>query len=161
MTKNQKRDIATSLTTLIFIVIGTTGIMMYFHIFDKYTKEMHEILGLVFVGAVFLHVFFNFNSMKLYFKKKTFLTISILTLLTVGIFVANSPKGDNPKRLIIESVLTSNIEKSFLLFVDDIDFAKIKLEKAGIKVDEAKTIEEIAKKNNLSPFKIIDTITVK
>jgi len=161
MTKNQKRDIATSLTTLIFIVIGTTGIMMYFHIFDKYTKEMHEILGLVFVGAVFLHVFFNFNSMKLYFKKKTFLTISILTLLTVGIFVANSPKGDNPKRLIIESVLTSNIEKSFLLFVDDIDFAKIKLEKAGIKVDEAKTIEEIAKKNNLSPFKIIDILTNK
>jgi len=161
MTKNQKRDIATSLTTLVFIVIGTTGIMMYFHILDKYTKEMHEILGLVFVGAVFLHVFFNFNSMKLYFKKKTFLTISILTLLTVGIFVANSPKGDNPKRLIIESVLTSNIEKSFLLFVDDIDFAKIKLEKAGIKVDEAKTIEEIAKKNNLSPFKIIDILTNK
>jgi len=161
MTKNQKRDIATSLTTLIFIVIGTTGIMMYFHIFDKYTKEMHEILGLVFVGAVFLHVFFNFNSMKLYFKKKTFLTISILTLLTVGIFVANSPKGDNPKRLIIESVLTSNIEKSFLLFVDDIDFAKIKLEKAGIKVAEEKTIDEIAEKNNLSPFKIIDILTNK
>jgi len=161
MTKNQKRDIATSLTTLVFIVIGTTGIMMYFHILDKYTKEMHEILGLVFVGAVFLHVFVNFNSMKQYFKKKTFLTISILTLLTVGIFAANSPKGDNPKRLIIESVLTSNIEKSFLLFVDDIDFAKIKLEKAGIKVAEEKTIDEIAEKNNLSPFKIIDILTNK
>ncbi|BFU77008.1 hypothetical protein ALC152_02230 [Arcobacter sp. 15-2] len=161
MTKNQKRDIATSVTTLVFIVIGTTGIMMYFHILDKYTKEMHEILGLVFVGAVFLDVFVNFNSMKQYFKKKTFLTISILTLLTVGIFAANSPKGDNPKRLIIESVLTSNIEKSFLLFVDDIDFAKIKLEKAGIKVAEEKTIDEIAEKNNLSPFKIIDILTNK
>ena len=56
MTKNKKRDIATSITTLVFLVIGTTGVLMYFHIFDKYTKEMHEIFGLVFVAAVFLHV---------------------------------------------------------------------------------------------------------
>jgi len=57
MSKFLKRDIATSLTTFLFIVIGTTGVLMYFHILDSYTKEMHEIMGLAFVAIVFLHVF--------------------------------------------------------------------------------------------------------
>ena len=72
MTKSQKRDIATSLTSLIFIVIGGTGVLMYFHLFDSYTKELHEIIGLFFVAVVFLHVFFNWNSMRTYFSKKVF-----------------------------------------------------------------------------------------
>jgi len=41
------------------------------------------------------------------------------------------------------------------------DFAKIKLEEAGIKIDGAKTIDEIAEKNNLSPFKIINILNLK
>lgn len=158
MAKNQKRDLATSITTLIFLVIGTTGVMMYFHIFDKYTKDMHEILGLVFVGVVFLHIFFNFNSMKQYFKKKVFFIISIMTLFTVVMFIINTPEQTNPKRVLIDSVLTSNIKKSFLLFVDDMGLAIIKLQEAGIKVNGSKTIDEISKKNNISPFQIISIL---
>jgi len=159
MTRNQKRDIATSLTTLIFLVIGTTGVMMYFHILDKYTKDMHEIFGLVFVGAVFLHVLFNFNSMIQYFKKKTFFLISIITLLTVIGFIVNAPEEKNHKRLILTTVINTTIDKSFPLFVKDMDLATIKLKEAGIKIDGAKTIREISMINNTSPFKIINILT--
>jgi len=155
MTKNQKRDIATSITTLVFLVIGTTGVMMYFHIFDRYTKDMHEILGLVFVAAVFLHVFFNFKNMKLYFKKKTFFIISIITLLAVVGFIANAPENKNHKRLILTTVINTSIDKSFPLFAKDMDLATIKLEEAGIKIDGAKSIREISMINNTSPFEII------
>ncbi len=155
MTKNQKRDIATSLTTLVFLVIGTTGVMMYFHILDKYTKDMHEIFGLVFVGAVLLHVFFNFKSMKQYFQKKTFYIISIITLITAVLFIINAPEDKNPKRLILTTVINTTIDKSFPLFVKDIDLATIKLKEAGIKIDGAKTIREISMINNKSPFEII------
>jgi len=160
MTKNQKRDIATSITTLIFLVIGTTGVLMYFHIFDKYTKEMHEILGLVFVGAVFLHVFFNFSSMKQYFKKKTFFIVSLLTLFTVVMFIINTPEKTHPKKHILNTVINANIEKTFPLFTNDIDLAIIKLEEAGIKINGAKTIREISIINKKSPFEIIDILNL-
>jgi len=160
MTKNQIRDLATSITTLIFLVIGTTGVMMYFHIFDKYTKDMHEILGLVFVGAVFLHVLFNFNSMKQYFKKKTFYIISVITLLTVVGFVVNAPEDTNAKRLILTKVINTSIQNSFPLFVKDMDLATIKLKEAGIKIDGAKSIREISMINNTSPFEIIKILNL-
>lgn len=59
MNKFMKRDIATSLTAFLFLVIGTTGVLMYFHLLDNYTKKMHENLGLVFVLVILFHVFFN------------------------------------------------------------------------------------------------------
>lgn len=155
MSKNQMRDIATSITTLVFLVMGTTGVMMYFHIFDKYTKEMHEILGLVFVSAVFLHVIFNFKNMKQYFKKKIFYIISIITIITAVLFIVNAPDEKNHKRLILTTVINTTIDKSFPLFVEDIESATIKLQKAGIKIDGAKSIREISMINNTSPFEII------
>ena len=158
MTKNQKRDIATSITTLVFLVVGTTGVFMYFHILNKYIKEMHEILGLVFVAAVAFHVFVNFSSMKQYFKKKTFYALSIITVLVAVMFVFNAPDKGSNKKLIVNSVLNANIQNSFLLFVDDMEIAKVKLEVAGIKIDKAKTIKEISKENNTSPDKIIDIL---
>ena len=64
MSKFINKDLATSLTALLFVVIGITGVIMFFHFFDKYVEDMHAILGLVFVAVVFLHVFFNFKSIK-------------------------------------------------------------------------------------------------
>ena len=158
MTKNQKRDIATSLTTLVFLVVGTTGVLMYFNLLDKYTKDMHEILGLAFVVAVFLHVLFNFNSMKQYFKKKIFFLISFITLITVGLFIVNAPEKKNHKKLILTTVINTTIDKSFPLFVKDINTASIKLKKAGIQINGAKTIREISMINNKSPYKIIQIL---
>lgn len=160
MTKNQMRDIATSITTLVFLVIGTTGVMMYFHVFDKYTKDMHEIFGLVFVSAVVFHVIFNFKNMKQYFKKKTFYSISIITIITAVLFISNAPEGKNHKRLILTTVINTTIDKSFPLFVKDMDAATIKLKKAGIKIDGAKSIREISMINNTSPFEIINILNL-
>jgi len=161
MTKSQKRDIATSATTLIFLVVSTTGILMYFHLFKNYTKDLHEILGLVFVVAVFFHVLFNFNSMKQYCSKKSFLGISIIVLLVSLVFIFNAPDGKGSKGVIVNKVFNANIEKSFLVFNDDINLAKEKLKKAGIQIENSKTIEEVANNNNTNSFKIVEIITQK
>ena len=158
-TQNIKKDIATSLTTFIFLVIGITGIMMFFHIFDKYTKDLHEILGLAFIAVVIFHVIFNFKQMKQYFSKKVFLGSAVLvSLISLG-FILNTPEGDSTKKIIVGSIFNSHIDKTFVLFTDDISLAKQKLEKAGIKVGEATTIKKIAKANKTSPFKIIKVLS--
>lgn len=159
MTKQEQKTLATSLTAMVFFVIGTTGILMYFHLLDRYTKELHETLGLAFVIIVFFHIFYNWTSMKNYFGKKLFL-ISFALVLSISIgFVLNSKDGENPKTKIINLVLNAPIEKSVLILGADIGKIKINLKNQGIVFTDKESIIEIAKNNKISPFKIIDIVT--
>ncbi len=152
------KDTATSLTTVVFTVIGISGVMMFFHFFDNYVKEMHEILGLVFVVVVFFHVFFNWKSMKKYFSKKVFLISSIIIFLVSLGFVANASTGKSSKGMIIKSVLSAPIEDSIKVLGLDMDMVELKLKNANIKFEEEATLTQIAKSNDISPFKIVEII---
>jgi len=156
------RTLATSLTATLFLVIGLSGVMMYFHFFNSYVKNLHEILGLAFVVAVIFHVFYNFKSMQKYFTKKIFLIICLLTVIVSTAFIIQSAnKGENPKSILIQKVLKAPIKDSILLLTGNYENAIIKLEKNGIKISEGKSIEEVAKSNGINPFKIVNMITAK
>lgn len=153
------KGIATSLTSAVFLVIGITGVMMYFHILDSYTKNMHEILGLFFVFVVLFHIFFNWKSMKNYFTKKVFLSsILLIFIVVVGFISTSSSKGMNPKKIIIESVLKSQITDAVNILGSDINSVKLKFKKANIIFDNKSSIIKLAKKNKISPFKIVGII---
>ncbi len=155
------KSFATSLTTFAFIVMGTTGVLMYFHILDNYTKELHEILGLAFVVIVFAHVFFNWKAMRKYFTKKIFyISAGIISIVSLG-FILTAPTGPNIKRILVNSVLENPIKKTSVLFVDSYDIARKKLEAAGLHVEANKSLKELAMINQTSPFVIIDTILQK
>lgn len=161
MTQSQKRDIATSITTVTFLVIGITGVMMFFHVFDKYTKQLHEILGLVFITAVIFHIIVNFKSMKQYFTKKIFMASGIIAVIVSLLFILNAPEGKSSKEVMFKALFDSSTEKTFVLFTPDIDSAKTKLHKAGIKTEGFLTIKDIAKGNKTSPFKILQILSSK
>lgn len=158
MKKNYK-SLATSLTTFTFLVISITGVLMFFHIFDKYTKQLHEILGLVFVLVALFHVLFNWKSMKNYFNKKSFiLSFFLVSIVSLAFIFSASKEGENPKRVVFNKIFTSSLHKSLVLF-DDYDKAIKKLENSGLKVQGAKSIIELSKINNTSPFRIISIIS--
>ena len=164
MNKFFNRSLATSLTTFLFLVMGITGVFMFFHILDSYTKDMHEIMGLAFVAIVFLHVFFNWKSMKSYFTKKVFLYSAIIVFVVASGFVVNvmtSSEGGNAKRTIIVSVLSAPLDDSLVLFNTNTDEAKMKLEKVGLKMGNANTFQELARENRTNPFHIVSIITAK
>lgn len=162
MKKVSIRDFATSFTTMMFLVIGISGVMMFFHFNDKYVKELHEILGLVFVGAAVLHIFSNWKAMKNYFSKKMFFSAVAVTILVSAGFVVNSlNKGDNPKGVMIGKVLNAPTQISFELLDGNYKNALKKLEAKGIKIDQANSISSIAKANDTSPFRIVSIISSK
>ena len=159
MSKHKNKEIATSFTTSIFIVIAVTGSMMFFHILDNYTKSMHEILGLVFVGVVFFHVLFNWKSMKTYFSKKVFLGSALVTLMLVlGFIFTSEQEGQNSKRAITGAVFKMPIENSVKILGSDIEVVKTKFDNADIKYSDDSSIFKIAKNNNISPFKVVKVI---
>jgi uncharacterized membrane protein YhaH (DUF805 family) len=162
MKKGLIKDIATSFTALTFLVIAISGVMMFFHFNKIMVKELHEILGLVFVVAAFLHLIVNWKSMKNYFSKKSFVTISLIVIVISGIFVVQSnEKGENPKAVTIQKILEAPIIDSFKILNGSYENAIKKLEDKNIKSLDSKNINAIAKANQTSPFRIISIITIK
>jgi len=160
--KFKLRDLATSATTLIFIVIAISGVMLYFKIFSSNVKQLHEILGLAFVVVAILHVFVNWKAMKNYFHKKTFISLTIVVALISAIFVSQTlNKSENPKSLIIKSVINAPLESSLKVLNIDYKIALDKLKEQNYKNLEKDSIMEIAKANKTNPFKLISIISSK
>lgn len=153
-----KREYATSLTAVTFLLIAVSGVMMYFHLLDNYVKEMHEIVGLIFVGAVVLHLVANWGAMKNYFPKGVFRAMAAAMVVVAIGFVATAESGKNAKGQIIEAVFKAPIEQSFPLLGNDVAAGTEKLAKAGIQINQAKTIEEIAQANHKPPFAIVGVL---
>lgn len=158
MQKLSLKNLVTSLTTFVFLVIGVSGVMMYFHLYDEYVKELHEIIGLFFVAVVLLHVFYNFKSMKNYFSKKEFRYSAITIAIVSLVFMLNTQEGNNPKKAIIMSVINTSLENSTKVFEKDIVDVKKRLALKGISVSSNDSIKSIADKNKISPFDIIKII---
>lgn len=153
------KKIATSLTSLVFLVIAVTGVLMYFHLFDKYTKSLHEIIGLVFVVFALFHVMFNFKAMKSYFKLKTFFISAAIVLIFSVVTITTTMKEGGAKGKVFDAMFQSDVNKVLVLFSDDYTEAKKKLEENGIFIGDAKNLDEVASNNSIHPFMIIDILS--
>ena len=64
-----KREWATPVTVGAFILMATTGILMFFHLDTGLNKEAHEWLGWVMIAGVALHVFSNWKPFTGHLRK--------------------------------------------------------------------------------------------
>lgn len=151
------KNYATPLTSLVFLVIAFSGVMLYFKIYESYVKELHEVLGLVFVAVAILHIIANWTLMKKYFTKGAFIFCAILVVCVSSIFVveAQSKSSINPKMYIIKKVINMPFDKAINVLDIDKSNALNIMKKKSIKIDTKKSIELIAKENKTSPFKIL------
>lgn len=161
MTKHLQKNIATSLTALAFLVVGVSGVLMYFHLFKEYTEELHEIIGLFFVVIVLVHVFYNFKSMKAHFKTKAFWIGAILITTISLTFILNTKEGNNPKQAIMTLLLNAPITNSVKIFDTNISHVENKLESEGIEIHMNDSIDSIAKRYKVSPFHVVELINQK
>ena len=128
---------------------------MYFHLFDAYTKELHEILGLLFVAAAALHVYANWGAMRRYFPKKTFLAALTAIAVVSALFIGNAESGPNPKHLLIDRALVAPLELSLPLLGTDAATADERLKSEGIDIAKGSTLSEVARNNGVSPFALV------
>lgn len=157
-----KRDLATSFTSLIFLVIGISGVMLYFHFYDMQVRELHETLGLAFVVATLFHIFVNWKNMKNYFSKKIFIIAAIITpVITSGFIINSLDQNINPKTLVLQSVVKAPLEDSLKVLNIELEDAMNNLKAEYVNGLDSKNIFEIAKANETSPFKVILVIKGK
>src|SRR5690606_940087 len=77
------RNYITPFISLVFLVVGISGLLMFFHLFDGYTEVVHEILGLLFMVCAIFHIILNWKALKIHFKKGVFLP-ALLGVLTIS-----------------------------------------------------------------------------
>lgn len=131
---------------------------MFLHVADGFTEVMHEIMGLAFLFFVVLHVFINWKSMKSYFGKKYFIIAPIVVcIVSVGLVIVErlQPPVD---LIVLERVSKAPISDSFKLLGIDHNKAVALLDKKGLKIQGAQTIEEIWEINDSSPKEIVELL---
>jgi hypothetical protein len=153
------RDYITPFLSLVFLVVGSSGLLMLFHLFDGYTEVVHECLGTFFVICAIFHIILNWNALKIHFKKGVFLPVLFGALTISGVLIVLERMHPPVDTTIINRVIKAPVDDAFrALGVDYFEVSK-KLKAKGISIEKARTIEDIWINNNADPEKVIDLIT--
>jgi hypothetical protein len=152
------RKYITPFIALIFIVVGVTGTLMFFHIFDGYTEVVHEFLGISFVGCAVFHIMINWPGLKTHFGKNVFIPAAIVVaVFSTGIIVME--RMNVPIDTVIINKLTkAPLYDSLKVLGVNYDKAALALTEHGLSLKGANTLEDIWIKNNVSPEDVIDII---
>jgi amino acid transporter len=152
------RNYVTPFISLVFLVVGISGLLMLFHLFDGYTEVVHEILGVFFIICAIFHIILNWNALKIHFQKAVFIP-ALLGVLTISVILIISERMYPPIDLaIFNKMVKAPINDAFKVLDINYDKASIKLKEKGILIEKATTIEEIWIKNNTNPEEVIDLI---
>lgn len=103
------RKYATPLSMATFLVIGITGLMMFFHVRNSQVGDLHEWFGIAFVVIVLLHLIRNIKSFGLLLRQpRTWVVVVLIAgggLGAVGASFATA--GDslgNPRAAQAEAI---------------------------------------------------------
>ena len=152
------RNYITPFISLVFLVVGLSGLLMFFHLFDGYTEVVHEYLGVFFVVCAVFHIILNWKALKIHFKRGVFIPALLGVLaISVTLIVGESiyPPVDT---IIINKIVKAPINDAFKALEVDYSEAYKRLKTNGISIEGATTIEAIWINNNADPEKVIDLI---
>lgn len=152
------RNYITPFISLVFLVVGISGLLMLFHLFDGYTEVVHEILGLFFIICAIFHIILNWKALRIHFKKGVFIP-ALLGVLVLSVILIVSERMSPPVDLIIfNKMVKAPINDAFRALDINYEKASEKLKENGLSIEEATTIEDIWINNDSNPEKVIDLI---
>jgi amino acid transporter len=153
------RNYVTPLIILVFLVVGITGVLMFFHLFDGCTEVVHEFLGLFFVVCAVFHVILNWKALKIHFRKRVFIPAALAVAVISMLLIVQQHYNPKVDTILLERIIKAPVGDVFkALQVDSVETVK-RLEANGISIDGAATIEDIWIINDAEPEKVFDLIT--
>lgn len=153
------RKVTTPITGALSLVIGVSGVMLFFHFAEGLVKEAHEWLGMAFVAAILIHLAINWSTFKQHFRKPAaWVGTGIVSALSV-MFLLSSLSGtphDNPTRSIMRSIQTAAVSDLAPVFkISQSDLIQ-KLDKAGVEIETGQeSLQELADKSGVNSRRLI------
>lgn len=156
------REWATPLTIGSFILMGCTGILMFFHADTGLNKEVHEWLGWAMVAGVATHVTANFAAFKRYLSKPAALAIIgvFVVILAASFFIKEEDEGGgHPARRASQAVLHAPLTSIAPLAHQTPEALLAALQKAGFKAQSTnQTLDSITGPEEHDQFKALAVI---
>lgn len=152
------RNYVTPFLSLVFLLVGISGLLMFFHLFDGYTEVVHEILGLFFLVCAIFHIVLNWKALKIHFKKGVFLPAS-LGVLTISILLIVSERMYPPVYLqIMDRIVKAPLIDAFRALNISYEEVVVKLAEKEILIEKAHSLEDLWIQNDADPEEIIDLL---
>lgn len=152
------RNYVTPFISLVFLIVGLSGVLMFFHLFDGYTEVVHEYLGIFFVVCATAHVILNWKGLRVHFKKGVFIPAAIGIFAVSVIFIVFSKLNPPVDIVLLNRIVKAPIKDAFKALEVDYSEAVKRLEAKGMSTTGATTIEAIWINNNTDPEEVIDLI---
>lgn len=155
------KQISTTPTIALFLIVSVTGIFLLFHMGSGNLKVIHEWLGLVFVVFGILHALANWPLLKRYFggMKAVAIGLMVVAAVTFSVFPSTSSKGKNPMQSVIAQVKKAPLATIAILYGQETERVVQRLRDNGYTLANVdSTLEEIARQNNVPAEKIISVI---
>ena len=151
--KRYSTPIAAALAT----AVGITGVMMFFHVYQKEVESMHEWLGLAFVGAVALHLLRHRQPFAWLLAQRRTHALFALTALIAAAFLFFSPaKDESPVKGTVNAVLQAPLKDVVPIFGLTTEGALSRLSQAGVQNPSAsQSLSGLARANRTSPIKLL------
>lgn len=102
-----KRDWATPLTAGAFVLLATTGVLMFFHADSGRNKLAHEWLSWVLLAGVALHVTANFKAFTNHLRgRKARVLIGVFVTVLIGSFLplGTKQRGEPPFTISVHAL---------------------------------------------------------
>src|SRR5690606_36705954 len=126
-----------------FLVVGITGLLMFFHLFEGYTEEVHKVLGLFFVVCAISHIILNWKGLKFHFKKGIFLPSLFSVLAVSAILIITEIMYPPVDFQIMGRIVRAPVKQAFRANNYDYTKASEKLKNQGIYAEEARLFEDL------------------
>lgn len=152
------RNYVTPFITLVFFVVGLSGLLMFLHLFDGYTEVVHEFLGVFFLLCAFFHILLNWKALKIHFKKGVFIPAGLAVVIVSIIIIIQQQLNPKVDTMLLNRIIKAPVDDVFKALQVDSSQAVIRLQTNGISIDGAKTIEDIWINNDVDPEEVFDLI---
>lgn len=146
------RRYSTQATAALAVVVGVTGVMMFFHLAKAEVEAMHEWLGMAFVAAAMLHVVrHRVGFANMLGQTRMRLLFGAAALAAAAFIVLAPPKQGNPFRQATQLVLQAPIAQ--VAPVVGVPAAELAA-RLGT-ADQGLSIEAVAKSKGADPVQLL------
>jgi protein-S-isoprenylcysteine O-methyltransferase Ste14 len=156
------RKVITPITGALSLVIGISGVMLFFHLEEGLVKGVHEWLGMAFILVMLAHLALNWRTFKQHFTKPAaWLGAAAVSAITVMFLIASlSMPHENPMRSVIHSIETVAVSDLAPVFKLTPSQMATRLNQAGAKIETGReTLQELAGKSGVEPRSLIAALT--
>ncbi|MEQ7801972.1 DUF4405 domain-containing protein [Pedobacter sp. ASV1-7] len=152
------RNYITPFISLVFLVVGLSGMLMFFHLFDGYTEVVHEYLGVFFIICAVFHIILNWKALKIHFKRGVFIPAGLAVAVISILFIIQQQYNPKVDTMLLDKIIKAPINDVFKALEVDSSKAVKRLETNGISIDGATNLKDIWINNNADPEEVFDLI---